>query len=396
MKKVQLNYAVFIILITLTLIASCIRDENSSPNLEINDKVKNDVLNLIESNLNNEYNLLTNYDQQGQRVISKSLLKDFLNENIAVKDIEAINDRRENLSLSNVQFIRHTVHLDREKSSLTYNNNEFKVKAVVNYQLPTNSIDSDSGNHITTEGVDFYDYSILKLNYSFKISEKNRLADFPNAESSNEDLSNPSPLNDNYISPRSPQGSYSYTEAVDFAITKYNDPPKKGYYDYSSYGGDCTNFVSHCLKAGGWAQENKWHWLSNGISCDTDMKVCTRSPSWTGAYKLYEYLTNSGSKRVNPKFIDIKVYSPKDKAPVVEAFKVATTIVNKGDIIQMSSSTAKSSVFHSTFVTSKDSKTKQVFVTYRNATGYAVAKDKFIGDFTPGKYLQGFSVKSSY
>ena len=44
--------------------------------------------------------------------------------------------------------------------------------------------------------------------------------------------------------------SYSAKKAVAYA-NKYCDKRNKEYHDYSNEGGDCANFVSQCLIAGG-------------------------------------------------------------------------------------------------------------------------------------------------
>ncbi len=56
------------------------------------------------------------------------------------------------------------------------------------------------------------------------------------------------------------------------------------YYDYEKLGGDCTNFVSQCLYAGGGVMNYKptfgWYYFSAN----------NHSPSWTGVPYLYNFL----------------------------------------------------------------------------------------------------------
>ncbi len=56
------------------------------------------------------------------------------------------------------------------------------------------------------------------------------------------------------------------------------------YYDYEKLGGDCTNFVSQCLYAGGGVMNHKptfgWYYISAN----------NHSPSWTGVPYLYNFL----------------------------------------------------------------------------------------------------------
>ena len=61
------------------------------------------------------------------------------------------------------------------------------------------------------------------------------------------------------------------------------------FYDFEDIGGDCTNFVSQCLYAGGGAMNySPSGWYYN----DSD----DRAPAWTGVEFLREFLlTNSGA-----------------------------------------------------------------------------------------------------
>ena len=58
------------------------------------------------------------------------------------------------------------------------------------------------------------------------------------------------------------------------------------FYDFSSLGGDCTNFVSQCLYAG----VGKMDYTQNGWFYKN---LNNRSPSWTGVEELSEYLINN-------------------------------------------------------------------------------------------------------
>ncbi len=70
--------------------------------------------------------------------------------------------------------------------------------------------------------------------------------------------------------------------ARDWAL-KYN--PR--YYHFGGIGGDCTNYISQCLFAGGakmdFNQNLGWYYLS----------LNKRSPSWSGVEELYSYLTRT-------------------------------------------------------------------------------------------------------
>lgn len=82
--------------------------------------------------------------------------------------------------------------------------------------------------------------------------------------------------------------TYSYTDAVAYAqryATSYNP----AYENYNSIGGDCANFVSQCLYAGGLPMTDKWYYR-NG----------SRTGSWSLADGLFKYVSeNCGTAIVN-------------------------------------------------------------------------------------------------
>ena len=56
--------------------------------------------------------------------------------------------------------------------------------------------------------------------------------------------------------------------------------------DYEEWGGNCTNYISQCVNAGGVPMDpyggnvmKKWYWYSDK----------NRTPSWTGAQPFFEY-----------------------------------------------------------------------------------------------------------
>lgn len=63
----------------------------------------------------------------------------------------------------------------------------------------------------------------------------------------------------------------------------------KDYYDFNALGGDCTNFVSQCLHAGGIAMnfaKNGWYYLN----------LNNRSPAWTGVEEFWNFgIKNKGA-----------------------------------------------------------------------------------------------------
>ena len=78
---------------------------------------------------------------------------------------------------------------------------------------------------------------------------------------------------------------YDRNLAVNYAREwDYKRNPK--YYDFSSIGGDCTNFVSQCIFSGCSVMNynaNGWYYIS----------LQKRSPSWTGVEFFYDFMTGA-------------------------------------------------------------------------------------------------------
>lgn len=96
---------------------------------------------------------------------------------------------------------------------------------------------------------------------------------------------------------------YNRTEAVEYALRHGKRPnPRYHYFPiYGQIGGDCTNFVSQCLHAGGipkvrnshapWWYEDQYHW----------------SIAWVHAHSLYWCLKIRERKQLNgPRGIEVE------------------------------------------------------------------------------------------
>ncbi len=102
------------------------------------------------------------------------------------------------------------------------------------------------------------------------------------------------------IMERSINRKYSGTSAASYAI-KYATTPNKQYKYFSfneSIGGDCTNFISQCLFAGGapmvYNKLNPWYYRNGRCS-----------PSWSVAHSLYWYLKrNFKNSLLGPKGLE--------------------------------------------------------------------------------------------
>lgn len=103
---------------------------------------------------------------------------------------------------------------------------------------------------------------------------------------------------------------YDRQKAVDYARRwAYSRNPR--FYDFELIGGDCTNFVSQAIYAGGGVMNHTptfgWYYYD----------VNQRAPAWTSAEALYRFLTSN-----------------KEAGPV--AVETDITQIEKGDVVQLS------------------------------------------------------------
>lgn len=77
--------------------------------------------------------------------------------------------------------------------------------------------------------------------------------------------------------------AYNASAAVSYANTYWSNY-NPNYSNYNSIGGDCANFVSQCLVAGGMQMTDGWYWYSYD----------DRSASWSACASMYNYFKNSG------------------------------------------------------------------------------------------------------
>jgi hypothetical protein len=162
--------------------------------------------------------------------------------------------------------------------------------------------------------------------------------------------------------------SFNGQAAATWALNNVNNPSATGYFDYSSKGGDCTNFVSHALIKGGqnmvglgtkststnvwWQRDLSW-WDANILRKDRN------SYSWTFAQLFSQFIINNGKGYI-VQFIYRQSASP-------SPFKV-------GDIVQISTSRSVNNAHHTMIVTGVSP--SGVLVTYRNSSGNPIEKNK--------------------
>jgi len=80
--------------------------------------------------------------------------------------------------------------------------------------------------------------------------------------------------------------TYNRQKAIEYA-KKYAFIRNPNFYDFENLGGNCTNFVSQCLLAGGCPQNFHYPlgWFYKNLN--------NRSPSFTGVQYLYDFLTRT-------------------------------------------------------------------------------------------------------
>ena len=128
-----------------------------------------------------------------------------------------------------------------------------------------------------------------------------------------------------------PYGMYDRKAAHLYAITWWEKPNPK----YPNFGnnGDCANFVSQCLSAGGFKQNSDWYCFyspNSGLNIQRIIRPYKNwiySKAWSCAYEQYKYFKNSGLT-----YDEIVINSVNEIAPVASGEKGRVRI---GDIMYM-------------------------------------------------------------
>jgi hypothetical protein len=98
---------------------------------------------------------------------------------------------------------------------------------------------------------------------------------------------------------------YNRQRAIEYAH-KWAFARNPAYYDFSNVGGDCTNFVSQCLLAGGapmdYTKDLGWYYSSAG----------NRAPAWSGVTFLFNYLTRPKTRGLIGRVIPMEEIEPGD------------------------------------------------------------------------------------
>jgi hypothetical protein len=177
--------------------------------------------------------------------------------------------------------------------------------------------------------------------------------------------------------------SFNGSLAGAYASAYYNNP-NTHFTDYTSLGGDCTNFVSQSILAGLVQSTNKttvynarttyqdkansfndWWYTSDALRA---------TPEWAGANGLFAYLTTQAA---HPNYTGLKVAKTYWPEFIGAPFFSAGSIVHKINVSDNSPTTTSwcpiNSACHSMVVVTAGG-LGQAVVAYRNATGYSPAK----------------------
>lgn len=132
--------------------------------------------------------------------------------------------------------------------------------------------------------------------------------------------------------------SYRRQNAVSYGVKfALNPNPAYRYFpEHGDGGGDCSNFISQCLRAGGapmdYTSERPWWYSSNGTA---DVNEHTWSVSWSVAHSLYWCLKVRNELNL----------------PGLKGLEVPDiNMLELGDIIQYEDYTGK--IYHSAIITS--------------------------------------------
>lgn len=133
------------------------------------------------------------------------------------------------------------------------------------------------------------------------------------------------------------QNRYNRQDAVRYAYTYgFNPNPQYRYFfEYGDGGGDCSNFISQCLKAGGAPMDynGEWAWWYNNKGT-TNVNDDTWSITWAVAHSLYWCLKSRGQLNL----------------PGLKAIEVSDlSMLELGDLIQYENNDGV--IYHSTIIT---------------------------------------------
>jgi hypothetical protein len=392
-KQIILSIIVFITIASVIFIG-CKKENSTSSFKPVYSTVDGKLLDkLVQDYYQSKFQYLFETNSEKSNAIKSKLSSFYYNDKAFNECVKTLDDQKQNRAVTNLVYTNYNFSTLIEKNTIKEDLTSISLRVHVNFSFSTNLKDVESGEPITPTGIETFDLKLHKQGDKLFIESEESVT--PNVGKDNElSMGDYMPS----YTDNSPKYSYSATTAAKFATDHWNDVSNvTGYTDYTSSGGDCTNFLSWCLKKGGWVQNNSWFFISNGSS-GNDMQLYKRSPSWTSANYFYQYITatgtmyqgSGGNNRVTSKFSLLYVPATNATTATWTTFYNTVKVIKKGDIIQLGTVP----ITHSMLVTKTSTKAPYVYVTYRNASGYSPYKDRPINELN-GRYLNGFYVKTS-
>lgn len=272
--------------------------ENSYENSYLNQQSLRLLINMRKQQLTdlrmNKYSFELDYNE--------SYIKDGII-NVSFKENNAINFKSLNDITSKSYNIKNNITLVKE-------NNLFKVVSYTRFEDAFNAMDkeyvkseSEEEELIKNNVINLYDKLYSDFLTNFEIMKED------NALFNSEEYVNPSKQCDN---------SYNRDKAYNYAM-KWTINRNPDWTKYDDYGGNCQNYASQVLIAGGIPMDNTypgiWKWY--GHTPNNSSSKTGRSASWTVVDYFYEYAKNNTGTGLCA-LVDQNIYSSE-----------------KGDIIQV-------------------------------------------------------------
>lgn len=366
--------------------------------VELNSVQKMQFENFVQTYFDTNYQLFVEGKAEESKKLTSSLQSYFSNKELAKQIIEDIENRKLTQSYADFSYQLPVVEVKVDEKTLSFIDGNVKAQVDVHVILPTNAKDAETGKYITTNLYNTYSFEAHQLGNDFFIIKQEDV----NNANTNSFFEKEENIGTSEATNKTTAYTFSGAAAANFALAHYNNVSNiSNYTNYTNSGGDCTNFLSRCLREGGWAQTNNWFFVSNGTS-GNNMSQYSRSPSWTGANNFYQYITNSGmyagingNNRVTAKFSALAEPSSTSSSSTWTTFYNKVKVLQKGDIIQIGNGATPATIGHSMIVTAVSTSSPYVWVSYRNATGYSVAGNLSINSISGGTKLYGFNVKTS-
>lgn len=201
------------------------------------------------------------------------------------------------------------------------------------------------------------------------ILSQNIEEDFYASKNERSNLIKGGPLVSEYII--EPSVTYNKIAAANYALA-YATVSNSN--NYRTYGNDCTNFVSQCLKAGGWIEAGGVFSRTSNSSWFYGSYESSTSYTWAGAENHYWFHQSTGRSTL------------------------ATSVYNMslGDVLQADFGPTPDNNINHTVIISKEDASGNDFVSYHSSNTLNKPMSQFISDCGPGTSFYGWRLKSIY